>query len=94
MHVEEGAVTEQALVPSKAMPAPDSVMRIPALGPAVMAWVGVNEIVAVVEVSLTLEARVIEGNGVEGHVDPGTTNVPSCWLRRLPTTSRESIRTV
>ena len=64
MHVEEGAVTEQALVPSKAMPAPDSVMRIPALGPAVMAWVGVNEIVAVVEVSLTLEARVIEGNAI------------------------------
>ncbi len=45
-------MTEQALaaptVPSKAMPDPDSVIRIPALGPAVMAWVGVNEIVAVV----------------------------------------------
>ena len=61
MHVEEGAVTEQALaaptVPSKAMPDPDSVIRIPALGPAVMAWVGVNEIVAVVCAALTEEAR-------------------------------------
>ena len=57
MHVEEGAVTEQTLVPSKAMPDPDSVMRIPALGPAVMAEVGVNENVAVVAVALTEDVR-------------------------------------
>jgi hypothetical protein len=63
VHVEEGAVTEQTLVPSKAMPAPDSVMQIPALGPAVMAWVGVNEIVAVVCVAFAEEASVIEGKG-------------------------------
>ena len=63
MHVEEGAVTEQTLVVSKAMPAPDSVMRIPALGPAVMAWVGANEIVTVVCVALTEGARVIERKG-------------------------------
>ena len=57
MHVEEGAVTEQALVPSKAMPDPDSVMRIPELDPAVMAEVGVNENVAVVAVALTEDVR-------------------------------------
>ena len=61
MHVEEGAVTEQTLpvlvVASKAMPAPDSVMRIPALGPAVMAEVGVNENVAVVAVALKEDVR-------------------------------------
>ena len=63
MHAELGAVTEQALVPSKAMPAPDSVMRIPALGPAVMAWVGVKEIVAVVCVAFAEEASVIHRKG-------------------------------
>ena len=54
-------MTEQALaaptVPSKAMPDPDSVMRIPALDPAVMAEVGVNENVAVVAVALTEDVR-------------------------------------
>ena len=41
------------------MPAPDSVMAMPALAAAVMACVGVNEIVAVVCVALTAEASVI-----------------------------------
>ena len=54
---ELGAATEQTLVPSKAMPDPDSVMRIPALGPAVMALVGVNEIVAVVCVAFMADDR-------------------------------------
>ena len=58
-----GAVTAQALaapsVESKAMPAPDSVILIPALAAAVMVCVGVNEIVAVVAVALTVEASVI-----------------------------------
>ena len=48
---EEGAVTAQALgLPevSTAMPAPDSVMAIPAWAPAVMALLGVKETVAVV----------------------------------------------
>ena len=45
------------LLVSKAMPAPDSVMAIPALGPAVMAEVGVNENVAVVAVALTEDVR-------------------------------------
>ena len=45
------------LLVSKAMPAPDSVMAIPALGPAVMAEVGVNEIVAVVAAALTEDVR-------------------------------------
>ena len=57
-----GAVTAQALaapsVESKAMPAPDSVILIPALAAAVMVSVGVNEIVAVVAVALTVEASV------------------------------------
>ncbi len=61
--VPEVEVTVQALaapaVASKAMPAPDSVMAIPALPPAVMACVGVNETVAVVAVALTVEASVI-----------------------------------
>ena len=56
---EEGAVTAQTLVPSTRMPAPDSVMTIPALAAAVMACVGVNEMVAVVCVALTEEASVI-----------------------------------
>ena len=54
-----GAVTAQALVASTRMPAPDSVMAIPALAAAVMACVGVNEIVAVVCVAMTEEASVI-----------------------------------
>ena len=45
------------LLVSRAMPAPDSVMAIPALGPAVMAEVGVNENVAVVAVALTEDVR-------------------------------------
>jgi hypothetical protein len=57
VHVELGAVTEQKLVPSKAMPDPDSVMRIPELDPAVMAEVGVNEIVAVVCVAFMADDR-------------------------------------
>ncbi len=56
---EAGAVTAQALVASTRMPAPDSVMMIPALVAAVMACVGVNEMVAVVCVDLTEEAGVI-----------------------------------
>ena len=57
-----GAVTAQTLgaaVTSKAMPAPDSVMMIPALAPEVMAPVGVNEKEAVVAVALTEDASVI-----------------------------------
>ena len=45
------------LLVSKAMPAPTSVMAIPALGPAVMADAGVNENVAVVAVALTEDVR-------------------------------------
>ena len=56
---EEGAVTAQTLVPSTRMPAPDSEMTIPALAAAVMACVGVNEMVAVVCAALTVEASVI-----------------------------------
>ena len=48
-------------VASKAMPAPCSVMAMPALAAAVMAWVGVNENVAVVAVAFTAEVSVIEG---------------------------------
>ena len=57
-----GAVTAQKLGAaevSKAMPAPDRVMMIPAWGPAVMAPVGVNEKVAVVAVALTEDASMI-----------------------------------
>ena len=59
---EAGAVTAQTLgaaEASKAMPAPDSVMMMPALAPAVMAPVGVNEKEAVVAVALTEDASVI-----------------------------------
>ncbi len=59
---EAGAVTAQTLGAeemSKAMPAPDSVMMIPALAAAVMAPVGVNEKEAVVAVALTEDASVI-----------------------------------
>jgi hypothetical protein len=52
-------VTAQALVASTRMPAPDSVMAIPAWAAAVMVCVGVNEMVAVVCVALTEEASVI-----------------------------------
>ncbi len=41
------------------MPAPDSVMMIPAWDPAVMAPAGVNEKEAVVDVALTADASVI-----------------------------------
>ena len=56
---ELGAVTAQTLVASTRIPAPDSVMAMPALAAAVMACVGVNEIVAVVCVAFTEEAREI-----------------------------------
>ncbi len=48
-----GAVTVHALPPATAMPAPDSVMAMPALAPAAMAAFGVNEMVAVVDEALT-----------------------------------------
>ena len=41
------------------MPAPDSVMAIPALEPGMMLWVGVNEIVAVVEEAFTTDVNVM-----------------------------------
>ena len=49
---DAGAVTVQTLAGSTAMPAPDSVMAIPALGPGVMPCVGVNEIVTAVVVAI------------------------------------------
>ena len=55
----DGAVTVHALPPATAMPAPDSVMAMPALAPAAMAAFGVNEMVAVVDEALTPDARVI-----------------------------------
>ena len=57
-----GAVTAQTLglpLVSKAMPAPCSVMMIPAWVPALMAPVGVNVKVAVVAVALTEDVSVI-----------------------------------
>lgn len=51
-------VISQALgeaLESKAIPEPDSVMTMPALGPSAMSVVGVNVNVAVVVVALTLE---------------------------------------
>ena len=62
MHVaEEGTRIIQTLggasVTANAMPDPGSVMAIPALGPAVMVEVGVNEIVAVVAAALTEDVR-------------------------------------
>ena len=55
----DGAVTVHALPPATAMPAPDSVMAMPALAPAAMAAFGVNEMVAVVDEALMLDARVM-----------------------------------
>jgi len=55
----DGAVTVHALLPATAMPAPDSVMAMPALAPATMAAFGVNEMVAVVDEALTPDARVM-----------------------------------
>jgi len=55
----DGAVTVHALLPATAMPAPDSVMAMPALAPAAMAAFGVNEMVAVVDEALTPDARVM-----------------------------------
>ena len=55
----DGAVTVHALPPATAMPAPDSVMAMPALAPAAMAAFGVNEMVAVVDEALTPDARVM-----------------------------------
>ena len=54
-----GAVTVHALPAATAMPAPDSVMAMPALAPAAMAAFGVNEMVAVVDEALALDARVM-----------------------------------
>ena len=56
---QDGAVTVHALPPATAMPAPDSVMAMPALAPAAMAAFGVNEMVAVVDEALALDARVM-----------------------------------
>ena len=56
---QDGAVTVHALPPATAMPAPDSVMAMPALAPAAMAAFGVNEMVAVVDEALTPDARVM-----------------------------------
>ncbi len=56
---QDGAVTVHALLPATAMPAPDSVMAMPALAPATMAAFGVNEMVAVVDEALTPDARVM-----------------------------------
>ena len=55
----DGAVTVHALPPATAIPAPDSVMAMPALAPAAMAAFGVNEMVAVVDEALTPDARVM-----------------------------------
>ena len=55
----DGAVTAHALLPASAIPAPDSVMAIPALAPATIAPLRVNEMVAVVDVALTPDATVI-----------------------------------
>ena len=55
----DGAVTVHALPPATAMPAPDSVMAMPALAPAAMAAFGVNEMVAVVDEALAPDARVM-----------------------------------
>ncbi len=57
---DAGAVTTQALVPSKAIPGPVRVMAMPALAPAVIAVAGVKEIVAVVCVALATEASVTD----------------------------------
>ena len=53
---DAGAVTVQTLAGSTAIPAPDSVMAIPALGPGVMPCVGVNEIVTAVVVAIAAAA--------------------------------------
>ena len=55
----DGAVTVHALLPATAIPAPDSVMAMPALAPAAMAAFGVNEMAAVVDEALTPDARVM-----------------------------------
>ena len=57
---DAGAVTVQTLAGSTAMPAPDSVMAIPALGPGVMPCVGVNEIVAAVVVAIAAAPSAME----------------------------------
>ena len=56
---QDGAVTVHALPPTTAMPAPDSVMAMPALAPAAMAAFGVNEMVAEVDEALTTDTRVM-----------------------------------
>jgi len=63
LHVaEEGAVTVQTLVESIAVPEPTNVIITPP--PAVMAVVGVKEIVAVVGAFFAAEVRVIVGPAV------------------------------
>jgi len=63
LHVaEEGAVTVQTLVESIAVPEPTNVIITPP--PAVMAVVGVKEIVAVVAAFFAAEVRVIVGPAV------------------------------
>ena len=59
---QDSAVTVHALLPATAMPAPDSVIAMPALAPATMAAFGANEMVAVVDVALTPDARVISSD--------------------------------
>ena len=52
-----GAVTVQTLVAPSAIPAPDRMIAMPALVPAVIAPAGVNEMVAVVDVALAFDVR-------------------------------------
>ena len=54
-----GDVTVHTLLLSKAIPAPDNVMRIPALGPETTAVVGMNVNEAVVTIAFALEESVI-----------------------------------
>jgi len=56
---EPGAVTVQTESEATAMPVPDNVTTTPALAPAVMALLGVNETVAVVSAALTAEVSVM-----------------------------------
>ncbi len=55
----DGTVTVHTLLPATAIPAPDSVMAMPALAPAAMAAFGVNEMVAEVDEALTTDTRVM-----------------------------------
>ena len=58
MHADPtGFMTVQLLLVATEMPAPDSVILMPALGPAGMDCMGVNETVAVVSDAALLDAR-------------------------------------